>query len=193
MRNPTFCARERNTPCGGSQNVAFRVRIKLGRPLFAGHHWIRTGQRRKVLCDAHPTGADCLAILAGADRVAQSAFNLTYGRRVQMLKHVLAGTIVALAFAATASAADAPAVPDELSQYDFMVGTWHCTGTAFASPMMAEHATTATVHVIKGVGGRWVHASYDENRTKANPKTYHADVSFGYDAHKKMFVERCVD
>ena len=114
-----------------------------------------------------------------------------------MLKHVLAGTIAALAFAATAAAAkDAapvPGVPGELSQYDFMAGTWHCTGTAFASPMMAEHATTATVHVNKAVGGHWFHAAYDENKTAANPKPYHAGVFFGYDSAKKTFVERCVD
>ena len=112
-----------------------------------------------------------------------------------MLKHVLAGTIAALAFVATAASAKdaAPAAADELSQYDFFAGTWHCTGTAFASPMMAEHATTATVHAMKAVGGHWVHATYDENKTAANPKPYHAGVFFGYDSGKKTFVERCVD
>jgi len=113
-----------------------------------------------------------------------------------MLKHFLAGTIAALACVATASAKDAPApppVPDELSQYDFMVGTWHCTGTAFASPMMAEHATTATVHVNKAVGGHWLHATYDENKTPANSNPYHAALFWGYDAGKKAFVQGCVD
>jgi hypothetical protein len=114
-----------------------------------------------------------------------------------MLKYVLAGTITALAFVATAPAKGAepaaPAAPEELSQYDFFVGTWHCTGTAFASPMMAEHATTATVHVNKAVGGRWIHATYDENKTPANSKPYHAALFWGYDSGKKTFVQDCVD
>ena len=36
------------------------------------------------------------------------------------------------------------------------VGTWQCTGTAFASPMGPEHATTATVTGAWILGGEWL-------------------------------------
>jgi hypothetical protein len=59
--------------------------------------------------------------------------------------------------------------------------------------MGPEHATTATVHSVKAVGDMWVHISYDEHKTAANPTPYHVGVYMGYDTGKKNFVEGCVD
>jgi len=125
-----------------------------------------------------------------------------------MHKHILAA-LAALAISPLVSfAADAPAkpaaakppepaaappAPAELATLDFFVGTWNCTGKAFASPMGPEHETAATVHATKSVGDRWIHINYDENKTKANATPYHVGVYMGYDAGAKKFVQGCVD
>ena len=97
------------------------------------------------------------------------------------------------AAAAKAAPPAAPALPAELAQLAYFEGNWNCTGKAFASPMGPEHASTATVHAAKAVGDRWLHVSYDEKKTAANPVPYHVGVYMGYDASKKQFVEGCVD
>ena len=96
-------------------------------------------------------------------------------------------------FASSSAATSAPPMPAEMAQLDFFVGTWNCTGKAFASPMGPEHASAATVHAARAIGGRWIHVSYDENKTAANPMPFHAGVYMGYDAGKKSFVSGCVD
>src|SRR5437870_3074377 len=98
-----------------------------------------------------------------------------------------------LAKEAAKPTAPAPAPPAELAQLAFFEGNWTCTGTGFASPMGPEHATTATVHGAKAVGGMWVHIAYDENKTAANATPIHAGVYMGYDVAKKSFVSDCVD
>jgi hypothetical protein len=126
-----------------------------------------------------------------------------------MHKHLLAAAVAAFALSsATSFAADAakaaPAAPKpaaaapapahpELATLDFFVGTWSCTGKAFASPMGPEHETTATVHATKSVGDMWIHVNYDENKTAANKTPYHVGVYMGYDAGAKKFVQGCVD
>ena len=135
-----------------------------------------------------------------------------------MSKHALAALIAALAFtpaalfaaeaakpaapaakAAASAAAEKPAAPTtptrppELAQLDFFQGNRSCTGKTFASPMGPEHATTATVHGTRAVGDMWLHISYDENKTAANPAPYHVGVYMGYDSGNKKFVEGCVD
>jgi len=102
----------------------------------------------------------------------------------------------ALAVASSMAYADAPQpprAPAEFAQLDFFVGTWHCSGKAFASPMGPEHATTASVNTAKAVDGHWLHVTYDEHKTAANPVPYHVGVYMGYDAGKKEFVQGCVD
>lgn len=90
-------------------------------------------------------------------------------------------------------APDMSAAPAELAQLDFFVGRWNCSGKTFASPMGPEHATTATVHAARAVGGRWLHVAYDENKTAASPMPYHAGVYMGYDVGQKKFVSMCFD
>jgi hypothetical protein len=118
-----------------------------------------------------------------------------------MLKHAFTGTIAALALTtlsvaakeAPAAAPAPPAVPVEIDQLDFFAGTWSCSGKAFANPMMKEHATEGTVHAARSVGKRWMHVSYEEKKSAANPMPYHAGVYMGYDSAKKTFVQNCVD
>lgn len=125
-----------------------------------------------------------------------------------MHKHMLAAAVAALMFCPMLSAADAakpaaapkpaaaaaaPAAPSEFAQLDFFLGDWTCTGKAFASEMGPEHATAATVHAAKAVGGHWLHINYDEKKTAANPAPFQVGVYMGYDASQKQFVERCVD
>ena len=114
-----------------------------------------------------------------------------------MLKHVLTGTTLALAFGGAIAKDEAkmapPPNPAELSQLDFFIGTWNCAGKTMANPMGPEHATTATVHAGHAVGDRWVHVTYDEKKTAANPMPYHAGVYWGYDTGKKQFVQGCFD
>lgn len=114
-----------------------------------------------------------------------------------MSKRLFSGMVAALALTPAALLANDPpkpaAPPPELAQLAYFEGIWNCTGKTFASPMGPEHATTATVHGDKAVGGMWVHITYDEKKTAANPAPYHAGVYMGYDAAKKNFVFGCVD
>jgi hypothetical protein len=119
-----------------------------------------------------------------------------------MYKRTIVAAIAALAISPALSfAADAPAkpaagtppAPAELAALDFFVGTWNCTGKAFASPMGPEHETAASVHATKSVGDRWIQINYDENKTATNPTPYHVGVYMGYDAGAKKFVQGCVD
>ncbi|TLY51307.1 MAG: DUF1579 domain-containing protein [Gammaproteobacteria bacterium] len=112
------------------------------------------------------------------------------------MKYSIAGTLAVLALASTAAFADnmaAPAVPAESAQLDFFLGNWNCNGKAFASATGPEHASVATVHAAKAIGGRWQHVTYDETKTAANPAPYHVGVYWGYDAGKKNFVQFCAD
>jgi hypothetical protein len=113
---------------------------------------------------------------------------------------IAAATALALApFALVAkedTKAQAPAMsamPAELAQLDVFAGHWNCSGKAFANPMGPEHATTATVHAARAVGGRWMQAAYDENQSAANPMPFHAVMYMGYDVGQKKFVAMCFD
>ncbi len=116
-----------------------------------------------------------------------------------MFKTVFLGTLAAFALTGNALAKEAtaptaaPAAPAELAQPDFFIGAWTCSGKTFATPMGPEHATTASVHTVKAVGNRWLHTTYDENKSASNPVPYHAAVYWSYDAGRKVFVQACVD
>jgi len=115
-----------------------------------------------------------------------------------MLKHVLSGTIAALVLTTSSVLAKdapmpAPAIPAEVAQVAYFVGTWHCSGKGFAMPMSPEHATTGTVHAAMAAGGRWLHTTYDEDKTAANPTPYHIGLYTGYDSAKKQFAQSSFD
>lgn len=88
---------------------------------------------------------------------------------------------------------EAPKPAPELSQVEYFVGTWSCSGTGFASPFGPEHKTSATVKGAKAVGGMWVQVTYEERKTAVNPSPVTASMFMGYDAAKKTFVLGCVD
>jgi hypothetical protein len=108
--------------------------------------------------------------------------------------------LVSLVLAASASAAlaeDKPAAPAgppaELAQIEILFGVWNCKGTVFASPMGPEHATQGIARGAMAVGGHWLHMTYDEKASRANPAPGHFGMYFGYDAAAKKFVESCFD
>jgi len=71
------------------------------------------------------------------------------------------------------------------------IGTFQCTGTAFASEYGPEHPTTATVTGSWALGGAWVQIHYVEKKTAKNPHPYEVIALWGYDA--KMFVAGSFD
>jgi hypothetical protein len=70
--------------------------------------------------------------------------------------------------AISASAAE----PLMVRQLDYLAGQWDCSGTAFASPMAPEHATTGTAKLGWILDGKWLSFAYMEKKTAANPMPY---------------------
>lgn len=80
-----------------------------------------------------------------------------------------------------------------LRQLDFMVGTLRCSGTAFATPDMPEHATSAEVVSKWDDSGYWLAATYTEKKTAENPKPIRFTGFFGYDPGMKKLIVSGVD
>lgn len=114
-------------------------------------------------------------------------------RHTAMRPLLAALTLAAAPLLAEEPKMEAPKPPAELSQIAFFKGSWTCAGTGFASPFGPEHATTATVKGGNAVGGMWIHLTYDEAKSAANPNPVHAAMYMGYDAGLKTFVLGCVD
>jgi len=81
----------------------------------------------------------------------------------------------------------------KLKEVQFFVGTWQCTGVAFASPMGPEHPTKATVHGSWVLGGAWLEIHYAETKTAKNPHPVDVRVFWGYDEQPKAFVSAELD
>lgn len=81
----------------------------------------------------------------------------------------------------------------KLKELQIFVGTWHCTGTAFASPWGPEHPTTATVNGSWILGGAWLQIEYTEAKTAKNPHPYAVHDLMSYDQEPKAFVSGSVD
>ncbi len=79
---------------------------------------------------------------------------------------------------------------DELSKF---VGEGTCTGDMLARGKSPGYATTGKFHGEKTLDGQWVVIHYDENKTDANPKPFHVQQYFSYDAEKKIFVAVAFD
>lgn len=114
-------------------------------------------------------------------------------RSISVRLFVFALALAALPALAEEKKMEMPKPPAELSQVQYFDGTWGCSGTGFASPFGPEHKTAATVHGATTVGGMWVHLTYDEKKTAANPMPVHAAMYMGYDAAQKIFVLGCFD
>jgi hypothetical protein len=81
----------------------------------------------------------------------------------------------------------------KLKEVQVFVGTWHCTGTAFASDWGPEHATKATVNGSWILGGAWLQIRYTEVKTAKNPHPYAVLALWSYDEEPKAFVAGSVD
>ena len=103
----------------------------------------------------------------------------------------------ALLAASSLRAEDKPMAPPkpaaEMSQLSYMVGTWHCSGKTFASPMGPEHATEGVAKAQMELGGFRLVIHYDEAKTAASPMPYHVLQIVGWDAEKKAFDSVCFD
>jgi Protein of unknown function (DUF1579) len=81
----------------------------------------------------------------------------------------------------------------KLKEIQGFVGTWQCTGTAFASPWGPEHPTKATVTASWILGGAWLEVRYTEAKTEKNPHPYDVRAFWNYDEQPKAFVAGTVD
>jgi len=73
------------------------------------------------------------------------------------------------------------------------VGTFKCTGVAFASEMGPEHATRATVTGRWTLGGKWLQIRYTEVKTAKNPHPFDVVAYWGFDEGTKKFVATSMD
>jgi hypothetical protein len=81
----------------------------------------------------------------------------------------------------------------KLKEFQPFIGTWQCTGTAFASPMGPEHPTKATVTGSWILGGAWLEIRYTEVKTAKNPHPFDLRAFWSYDEQPKAFVAGSVD
>ena len=109
----------------------------------------------------------------------------------------VAAALTALFAASALLAEDTPMAPPkpatELGQLGYMVGTWNCSGKAFASPFGPEHASEGVAHAQMAMGGFRLVIHYDEMKTAANPMPYHVLQVVGWDAAQKAFDSHCFD
>jgi hypothetical protein len=109
----------------------------------------------------------------------------------------MAAALAALVVTPALFAEDKPKSPPkpapEMSQLDYLVGTWHCSGKAFASPMGPEHATEGVAHAQMALDGFWLVIHYDETKTAASPMPYHLLQVVGWDSAQKAFDSVCFD
>src|SRR5262249_9405581 len=96
--------------------------------------------------------------------------------------------IVLTLFAATSALAQ-----DQMKSLKGFVGTWKCTGIAFASDMGPEHPTTATVTMKSALGSKWLETRYTENKTAKNPMPFAVVTYWGWDDGQKKLVSMGVD
>lgn len=102
--------------------------------------------------------------------------------------------IIALAFAASVVAADAPPGPNpKLKELKYFAGTWQCTGMSFAFMGMPEHKTSATVDASWTLDNYWLTIYYHESKTAMNAHPVAVRVFWGWDEQLKKFASGGVD
>ena len=99
--------------------------------------------------------------------------------------------IVSVLFVATASLAQSGT--DKLKELSGFVGTWKCSGKAYASEMGPEHATTGTVTGKWILNAKWLEVRYTEDKTSRNPTPFAIVAYWGWDEGLKQFVSGSVD
>jgi hypothetical protein len=108
-------------------------------------------------------------------------------------------TVLALAYAAApfalrdAAAAEKSEAAARLAALPFPTGEFACTGRMMAFGGQPAHATSATAHVEKVLGGNWIVIRYEEARTDANQHPYGVVQYIGYEDAGKRFVSTVVD
>jgi len=103
-----------------------------------------------------------------------------------MKTRIIVSILLVLAIASVAQAA---------SQKDLQafIGTWSCTGIAFASEMGPEHPTSATVTGRWTLGGKWLLMRYTEVKTSKNPKPFDVAGYWMYDDAQNKFIAVSAD
>ena len=108
---------------------------------------------------------------------------------IQSMKKTTLAALISLLLTLAATAEPDP----KLRQLDSMAGTWRCSGTAFASPMAPQHATTAEVTSKWDLGGQWLAFNYVEQKSAENPMPFRTTGFMGYDPELKKLVVGGVD
>jgi hypothetical protein len=83
------------------------------------------------------------------------------------------------------------AFPSQLDQLSAFLGNGTCTGNLLAAK--SAHATSATYHSEKTLGGHWIVVRYDEEASSSNSKPFHVAQYFGYDPKAGHFVDVLVE
>lgn len=81
----------------------------------------------------------------------------------------------------------------KLKELQPFVGTWRCTGIAFASPMGPEHSTTATVKGTWILNNMWLEVHYTEKKSAKNEHPVDVMIFYGYNAEIKALVGGSVE
>jgi hypothetical protein len=98
--------------------------------------------------------------------------------------------LVCLVFILAAATAYAQPGPQDLQPF---VGTFNCTGTAFASEMGPEHPSRGTVTGKWVLNKKWLEVRYSETKTTKNPNPFSVVAYWGYDTQTKKLVAVSVD
>ena len=92
-----------------------------------------------------------------------------------------------------AATAFAQSATQQLQGLSGFVGTWKCSGKAFASDMGPEHSTTATVTGKWGLNAKWLEMRYTEDKNSKNPNPVAVVAQWGWDDGQKKYVAGTVD
>src|SRR5713226_5023524 len=92
-----------------------------------------------------------------------------------------------------ATASFAQSATDQLKSLSGFVGTWKCSGKAFASDMGPEHSTTATVNGKWILNAKWLEMRYTEDKNSRNPNPVAVVAQWGWDEGQKKYVAGTVD
>ena len=92
-----------------------------------------------------------------------------------------------------ATTAFAQSATQQLQSLSSFVGTWKCSGKAFASEMGPEHSTTATVTAKWTLNAKWLDMKYTEDKNSKNPNPVAVSAFWGWDEGVKKYVAGAVD
>ncbi len=90
------------------------------------------------------------------------------------------------------AAATAYAQP-KLQDLQSFVGTFNCSGMAFASEMGPEHPTQGTVTSKWVLDKKWLEVRYSETKTSKSPHPFSVVAHWGYDDQTKKLVAGSFD